>query len=164
MIYFFTQAQLESRLSAKRVKRIYDDNSDGDADANPIKQLRADASSKVRSYLEPLGVMPTFAAMVNATTGELLTGQTFPEEIVRLALDVAVALAAQRHPEVVCMDWRPLMEQCDKDLARLREGKTTLGGQGAPAPVNQGAEVRSGDPDAPELPSPPRTFQNMGDF
>lgn len=128
MIYFFTRAQLEARLSAKRVKRIYDDNSDGNADTDPINQLRADAASKVRSFLEPMGIMDDLEALFNQATGELLSGKVLPDEVVRLSLDVACALAAQRHPEVVRMDWRTMMQQCDSDLCKLRDGKTSLGG------------------------------------
>lgn len=128
MIYFFTKAQFEARLSAKKVKRIYDDNSDGVADVDPVNQLRADATSKVRSYIEPMGIMTTLLPLFNQTTGEVLTNSVLPDEIIRLSLDVGVALAAQRHPEVMRQDWRLLMEQCDKDLARLRDGKTSLGG------------------------------------
>lgn len=128
MIFFVTKAHIENRLSVKRLKRICDDNSDGTADTDPVNQLRADASSKVRSYLEPMGMMVALAAMFNEATGELLSGKVVPEEIVRLTLDVVAALCAQRHPEVMRMDWRTLMEQCDKDLSRLRDGKTSLGG------------------------------------
>lgn len=141
MIYFFTKAQFENRISAKKVKRLYDDNSDGNADTDPVNQLRADASSKVRSYLEPMGIMPSLVAMCNAATGELLPLGSFPEEIVRLSLDVAVALACQRHPEVMRQDWTLLMKQCDADLCKLRDGKTSLGGNGAPETALHGGVV-----------------------
>lgn len=128
MIYLFTKAQFENRVSAKKVKRLYDDNSDGNPDGDPVNQLRADASSKVRSYLEPMGIMPAIEALFDQATGELLTGKVLPEEIVRLSLDVGVALACQRHPEVMRQDWTLLMRQCDSDLTKLRDGKTSLGG------------------------------------
>ncbi len=128
MIFFVTKTHIENRLSVKRLRRICDDNSDGAADTDPVNQLRADASSKVRSYLEPMGMMGALAALFNESTGELLSGKIVPDEIVRLTLDVVTALCAQRHPEVMRMDWRTLMEQCDKDLSRLRDGKTSLGG------------------------------------
>jgi len=128
MIYFFTKAQFENRISAKKVKRLYDDNSDGNADTDPVNQLRADASSKVLSYLEPMGIVPGLTLLCNGSTGELLPSAVFPSEIVRLSLDVAVALACQRHPEVMRQDWTILMKQCDADLCKLRDGKTSLGG------------------------------------
>ena len=174
MIYLFTKAQFEARLSVKKVKRIYDDNSDGSADTNPVNQLRADASSKVRSYLEPMGIMPEIEELFNQTTGELLSGKVLPDEIVRLALDVGVALAAQRHPEVMRQDWVLLMKQCDSDLCRLRDGKTSLGGgtQGGTTtptsdldggvvgvPGEDPARIRSQDDDLPI-----GRWGDMGDF
>lgn len=164
MILFFTQGQLEARLSARRVQRIFDDNNDGTADSAPLKQIRQDASSKVASYLEPVGLMPTLAALVNPTTGELLDiAKGFPEEVVRLSLDVGVALSCQRFPEVMRMEWLPLMTQAEKELCALRDAKTSLGGQGAPEAVNQGGAVLDGD--ATRLaPVPQRHFDDMGDF
>jgi hypothetical protein len=128
VIYLFTRAQLENRISPKKVKRLYDDNSDGSADTDPVNQLRADASSKVRSYLEPMGIMPALEALFDQGSGELLANKVLPDEIVRLALDVAVAMACQRHPEVMRQDWSLLMKQADADLSKLRDGKTSLGG------------------------------------
>ena len=170
MIYFFTKAQLEARLSKKKVKRIYDDNSDGTADTDPVNQLRADASSKVRSYLEPLGIMASLEALFNQTTGELLSGKVLPDEIVRLALDVGVALAAQRHPEVMRQDWTLLMKQADADLCKLRDGKTSLGGgtQGSvatPQSEIQGSVVgRPSREDDPDDSRPAQQWGDMGDF
>ena len=139
MILFFTRAQLEARLSAKRVQRFFDDNNDGTPDLDTIAQIRQDASSKVAGYLEPIGLMTTFATLVNATTGELLDpAKGFPEEVVRLSLDVATALSAQRFPEIMRTDWEKLMTQAEKDLCNLRDGKTSLGGQSAPEAVNVG--------------------------
>lgn len=128
MIYFFTKKQLENRLSAKRVKRVYDDNRDGNADSDPINQLRADATSKVRSYLAPMGIMPALEALFDQVTGELLTDKILPEEVVRLALDQAHVYAAQRFPEQWKLDWLVMQKQVDKELCDLRDGKTSLGG------------------------------------
>lgn len=172
MIFFITKTQFENRIGAKRVKRLYDDNSDGTADTDPVNQLRADASSKVRSYLEPMGIMDSLVALFNQTTGELLTGKVLPDEVIRLTLDVAVALAAQRHPEVMRQDWRLLMQQCDADLKALREGKTSLGGgtQGSvatPESEIQGATVIVGDSSAvscAEDGDAEGRFGDMGDF
>lgn len=165
MILFFTQAQLEGRISVKRLKRVLDDDDDGEADTNAVLGLRRDASSKVASYLEPLGVMATYATYVNSSTGELLDANAMPfhAEVVRLGLDVAVALAAQRFPEVYRMDWRALMEQAELELQNLREGVTSLGGGGAPEVVNQGATVLSGNTTTQEAETQ-RFFDDMGDY
>ncbi len=170
MIYFFTKKQLEARMSAKRVQRIFDDNADGSVDTDPVNQLRADASSKVRSFLEPMGTFASIVLLFNQTTGELLTGKILPEEVVRLALDVAVALACQRHPEVMRQDWVKLMDQVDKDLAKLRDGKTSLGGgmQGGvetPETLVQGAvAVYADDGRCTDEDERTAHFGDMGDF
>lgn len=164
MILFFTKALLEGRLSVKRVQRIFDDDNDGVVDSDPLMQLRRDASSKVASYLEPIGLMPRLEALVNPTTGELLAPASgFPEEVVRLALDVAVALACQRFPEIMRQDWQTLMAQAEKDLDRLRTNKTSLGGQGAQEAANEGGAIRSGDPLNP-IPVPKVFANGTSDF
>lgn len=105
---------LENRLSKGTVRRIFDDNNDGTADNDVITQLLEDASSKVDSYLG--GVF------------ELPLSQPYPHEVLRLELDVAVAFAAGRFPETLrMMDAKVLMEMAEKDLDRLRTGKTRLG-------------------------------------
>lgn len=105
---------LENRLSKGTVRRIFDDNNDGTADNDVITQLLEDASSKVDSYL--------------AGVFELPLAQPYPHEVLRLELDVAVAMAAQRFPETLrMMDAKVLMEMAEKDLDRLRTGKTKLG-------------------------------------
>lgn len=106
---------LERRMSPKTLKRIFDDNNVGNSDNDSVEALLADAEAKVNSYLAPLGILP-------------LT-DPIPPEVTRLDLDVAVAYAAQRHPEAVAVnhDWMKLMEQAEKDLCRLRDGKTMLG-------------------------------------
>lgn len=170
MILFFTRAQLESRMGSRKIKRLLDDNQDGLADTDAVNQLRADASSKVRSYIEPMGVMPTIEALFNQTSGELLNGKKLPDELVRLALDVAVALAAQRHPEVMRQDWRQLMEQVDKDLCKLRDGKTSLGGGtqgGVATPESQvqgGTVVIADDGSGTEEDERVARWSEMGDF
>ena len=126
---FVTQKQLEDRLSATTVQRIYDDNRDGVADTDPVAQLLADASSKVAGRLR--GVY-TIAQLVAATCHEL----------VRVTLDVAVAMAAQRHPEVVRRDWEPLMRQADKDVTAIRLDDASLDTDGAPEPkANVGGQA-----------------------
>src|SRR5690348_14231244 len=87
---YFTEEDLEARLSKAVVRRILDDNNDGETDYDPLQQIRKDSCSKVSSYI--IGVY------------EYPLTQPYPHEVTRLALDVAVAYAAQRHPEVVKKD------------------------------------------------------------
>lgn len=160
---FVTQTQLESRLSAKRVKRMFDDDANGTADVNPVKQLRQDASSKVASYLEPIGIITSMGTYFDGSTGELVAQASVHPEIVRLTLDVAQAMAAQRHPTIWQIDWEKLMKGAETDLKNLREGKTSLGGNGAPEVVNQGAFLVSGNT-ATENADTQRFWDDMGDF
>jgi hypothetical protein len=89
----------------------------------------------VASYLRPIYDLTTVAASP-------------PHEVVRLTLDVAYAMAAQRYPEVVRVDWLPLMQAAEKDLGRLRDGTTRLDVIGSPEPAqNVGGSVSEGDPD-----------------
>lgn len=165
-VLLFTKAQLEARVSAKRLKRICDDNSDGDADDDPVALVRRDASSKVMSYVKPLGIAPQIEALF-ATNGELVDANSGPdEELVRLALNVAVAMLCQRHPEVMRLDWQKLMDDADKELDKLRKGVTSLALSTAPAVANAGATVvtESGSSTVTECPPPPRIFDDMGDF
>lgn len=145
---YFTQTDLELRLSTEVVKQIYDDDNSGSAKSDAIDALVSDASSKVDSYLRGIYTLPL--AVV-------------PNEVKRLALDVAVAYAAQRHAEYVRRDWKPLMEQVEKDLEKLRLGKTRLDVQTDPEPgANEGGFVQNGTASDPNTPF--KVFSNMGDF
>lgn len=148
---YFTSDDLEDRLSRDVVRQILDDNNDGAADANAVDRLLKDASSKVASYLR--GTYDLDAVKTNT-----------PNEVVRLALDVAEALAARRHPEhVKGKDWEKLMRAVESDLTKLRNGVTRLDVIGTPEPAkNVGVQFASGDPNKPEL--PPRFSDDFGDF
>jgi hypothetical protein len=143
---FITKAQLEKRLSSIIVKRIYDDDNDGVADTDPLDQLCMDASSKVRGKLGPV------------YNPDLLDSATV-DEIRRITLDQAHAMAAQRFPEVLRIDGFRLMEQADKDLKALRIGDANLGVNGSPEPAaNVGGTVTSGDINDPDYPEPKEHF------
>lgn len=131
---FITQTQLSRRLGPATLRRLYDDNDAGTADTNAVAQLIADASGKVASHLQ--GIVPLSAAATAAT------GDT-AHEIVRLTLDVAVAMAAQRNPEVLpSYDGLELMKQAERDLDRLRKNTTALDTDAAPNPAaNEGGEI-----------------------
>ena|SRR3990172_5508159 len=111
---------LEKRMSVAVVRAIYDDNNDGDADADPVAQLIDDAESKVMSYYQP-----TYGATLPATV---------PKELIRMTLDVAQAMAGQRHPEIVRQDWEKRMVVAERDLTRMRKRETTLGIDTSPEP------------------------------
>lgn len=149
---YWVQADLEDRLSAEVVKQILDDNLDGAADATPVTRLQKDSSSKVDSYLRPIygKAMPLAAP--------------YPNEVIRLALDVAEALAAKRHPAYVRRAWKELMDAAEADLDKLRRGVVRLDVGVPPEPAaNEGGSVRSGDPANP-TPNPKFFADGTGDF
>jgi hypothetical protein len=151
MADLITIEQLEARLSATGVTRLYDDDNDGEADDEPIAQLCRDASSKVRGKLGPVYDPDNITADA-------------ADEVVRVALDQAFAMAVQRFPEVMKFhDWEKLMAQADKDLKELRNGMANLGVNTPPEPAaNQGGRVTSGNPNRP---TPRKRFSdNWGDF
>lgn len=151
---FITKEQLQDRLSEPVLRRIADDGGDGIPDQRVVDRLLRDACSKVRGGLGLILDVDLFTE-VNATEAE---------ELVRIALDTAVAYAAARFPEVMRRDWVPMMKQVDADLDRIRKGLANLGTNLAPEPAaNQGGAIRSGDPREPTLVDYRFTY-NWGDF
>lgn len=152
---FFTAAQLSRRLGPATMRRIYDDMGAGSADSDAIAQLIADASGKVAGVLRGLVSLDAVAAAAAADEAH---------EVVRLSLDVAVAMAAIRHRSAVPdMDGIELMKQADRDLKMLRESYSQLDTDGSPnPPANVGASAL---PD-PTASTTPTTFRGggFGDF
>jgi len=129
---YITQQDLEDRVSARVLREVLDDENVGLASADSVTRILKDASAKVAGYLRGTYDLTTVASVL-------------PEEVVRLTLDVAVAYLAQRHPEVMRVDWTPLMEQADKELKALRRGDTRLDIEGPPEPpANTGGAVGEG--------------------
>lgn len=146
---FIEEEDLEARLSSATCRRIFDDNNDGEVDFNPLQQLRKDASSKMASVLRGLYPLPVPTPI--------------DPEIVRLTLDIATWMAAQRHPEVVRKDWEKLKKASDQELDDLRKGKFRLTIDVMPdSPVTAGPKLIAQNPDD----DPPTKFfvGGMGDF
>lgn len=147
---YITADHLRQRLSPYVVTRLYDDANVGAAETGaggPVEALIRDASAKVAGKLR--GVYSLDAVAANT-----------PSEVVRLTLDVAEAMGAKRHPEVIRgKNWMELWDAVSRELNDLRTGKSSLDVEGTPEPsATVGAEVYSGDPD---LPDPgPQTFLN----
>jgi phage gp36-like protein len=127
---YITTTDLTNRLGAFTVRRILDDNVDGVADSAPFTALIADASSKVAGYLQGVYSLSAVAAST-------------PREVIRLTLDVAVAMCAQRHPEVMRgIDWVELMKAANHDLEQLRKNVVGLDTDASPNPAaNEGGEL-----------------------
>jgi phage gp36-like protein len=146
-----TDEQLEARLSSYVVNRLLDDNGDGAGDADVLLQLRKDASAKVRGHIGPVFDPDTL-------------DENIVDEVVRITLDVAQAMAAQRHPEVMRVDGFELMKQAERDLKKIRIGESNLGTKEDPPGVgaNNGGYVSSGNPNRT---TPKKRFtDNWGDF
>jgi phage gp36-like protein len=134
---YATKRDLEKRLSADVVRRIYDDNNDGDTDSDAVDALLFDATAKVDSY---------FSAVTSVPIGMVGTPPVYPREVIRLTLDVAEAYAAKRHPEVVARDWEKLMKAAEADLMKYRKGETKLGASPPDPAANHGAMVGADSP------------------
>lgn len=134
-----TKAQLEARLSKRVVQRLLDDDRDGAADTNVVDRLLLDASGKFAGFAAQIYDIAAIRAMA---------ANVLPDEVTRLTLDVAQAMAAQRHPEFVRLDGFELMKQVVAELKMLREGMTNTGVADDVAPETQdiGGAVVSGSP------------------
>jgi phage gp36-like protein len=154
MAAYFTRADLEDRMSADVVLRVFDDNNDGNSDSSSIARFIADCSSEVDSFVRP--IYPTYP----------LTAP-IPNQIKNLALDVAEWRMARRQPEVVRKDWIELRKIVHEDLTNLRSGKTRLDvpdGQSPNPPSNVGATVSSGNSGVRTANCPGSFWKDMGDF
>lgn len=127
---YWEQGDLEDRLSEAIVRALLDDDNNGAPAPSVIARLQDDSDSHVNSYLRPIYRLPL---------------SSVPNEVKRLSLDVACAMAAMRRPEVVRRDGKALMEMALADLKSLRRGDTRLDVEVLP-PANTGGTVRSGDP------------------
>jgi phage gp36-like protein len=114
---WITKAQLESRISARVVEQIYDDESTGYPEDNVISRLLEDATSYVAEAIED----------VYKSSEEWPLTSPYPSNVVRLTLDAAEAYAAKRHPEYVKRDWEKCFKHLDLQLDRLREAKRSTG-------------------------------------
>ncbi len=159
MSAYFRREDLEARVSPQTVREVFDDDNTGTPSSTALARLIGDACSKVDSYLQPVYGLPLVPTWDDATDpGHLLP--IYPTEVVRLALDVAVAMLAQRHPEYVKRDWERLMKAAEDDLMKLRKSTTTLDSAPPEPGANQGAHLTGGVDGAP----PVQIFDDMGDW
>lgn len=110
-----TTAHLSNRLSKSTHTRVFNDNDTGEFDTEAEKQLRLDASTKVRGALPNIPIEELIAS-----------NETVSEELRRITLDVAHAMCALRSPLVIKIDALGLMDLAEKDLLRLRNSQITL--------------------------------------
>lgn len=97
--------------------RLLDYSGNGEADTDCLQQLLSDASSKVLGRIQRAFPAQGLRDMLAAD---------LPHDIVRVTLDVAMAMACRDHPEVMRQEWEPLMKSADADLAALAKGEASL--------------------------------------
>lgn len=146
-----TKEQLVARLGQVLFERVFDDNNDGAADKLSEEQLRRDASGMVRG-----GIGLVF------DVDQLTAGLS--DELTRVTLDVAEAMATKRRPTIMMGDWSELMKDARESIKALRNGVANLGIKSPPEPAaNQGVRMTSGNPDAPGS-FPKRFSDDWGSF
>lgn len=144
---YATAADLALAMGPEVVRAIFDDDLSGTADDSPIAYILAEAQSRVDSYLRQLYAIPL---------------DPVPNVVRSITIDVAIALAQKRHPEVVRADGDALMKRAIEDLQRIRSGEMKLDSMTLPTPKNAQVLYSSG---MAANPTPaPRFFDNMGDF
>lgn len=143
--------RLEKRLSAQVVRRIYDDNNDGEADDSPLLQVCEDAEAHFESFCSGIYDLATLRASP-------------PSEAVRLCLDCAEAMAYRRFPRAAARDWLPMWQVVEKELEGLRTRKTRLNTTTAPEPAsNEGGAVYLGTTEVNDDETT-SVFSDFGDF
>lgn len=107
-----SQKDLEDRVSRQLVRAGLDDNNDGFSDAGPVNRILVDASSYVMGAIGGAYDFPI--------------GSPYPNELQRIALDVACAYLSIRHPEMVRFDGQAMLLQARAELKDLKNGVTQL--------------------------------------
>lgn len=151
---YSSQTDLENALGIFIVKTIFDDNQDQTVDDGPMTACLASGDAECNSFLRG-----TYDITFPITP--------VPDELKFAAVDFCCAYAVRRRPDVVrAMGEQPWTAFRDAAIEKMKRFASSL--QRLPpstgTPTNVGADVVTGDPANPDLPSPPRTFQNMGDF
>jgi phage gp36-like protein len=150
MAEYVTPDELKDALGAHVVRALYDDDNSGEPDAAPIASAIRRATSKVNAYLRRLYVLPI--------------AEPIPDIIKSITLDLTIAYAQLRHPEVVRVDGEKLIKAAEADLERLRDGKIELDIPTLPKALNEQIELRRGPLGAAGEPSPPVFTRGIGDF
>jgi len=150
---YAVRADLELAIGVETVTQIFDDDSSGSGDADPITQLLLEASSYVDAHLEQLYEIPIADSNGNV-----------PNLVKFLTLDVAAGLAFNRHPEFVRVTAKDRLDRAMKLLERLRKGDIGLDSELLPVPRNEISTARSGDATSPTYNPLIFSYGKMGDF
>lgn len=144
---YATADDLALAMGPEVVRAIFDDDLSGTADDSPVAYILAEAQSRVDGYLRQLYVIPL---------------DPVPNLVRSITIDVAIALAQKRHPEVVRADGDGLMKRAIEDLQRIRSGEMKLDSMTLATPQN--AQVLYSNGMAANRAPQARFFDDMGDF
>ena len=123
---------VENRISAAVVRRITDDDNDGDSDNGPISDLINSAEAMFEGAVRDIYTLTALRASRSFRARQIV-------------LDLVQALAAKRFPRAMGREWEPLMQDARAQLKDLREGRSALDVVGSPEPAaNKGGEILTG--------------------
>lgn len=112
-----TSEELELRLSPPNYRKVFNDWGTSEVSQKAEEQMRADASSKVRGELANAYSMDELVS----------TNESIGSELRRITLDVAHGMCAIRAPRIFPdVDGFSMIEQAEKELSKIRDGKTSL--------------------------------------
>lgn len=119
---YWDKSDLEARIGPEKVRQFLDDENTGEASEAAIVRLQRDADSFVEGFLRP---------MYDLEEVRLVR----PNQVVRLSLDAAVMMLAQRHPEYIRKDWKEIRSALMQDLELIRRNVMRLDLETSPEPA-----------------------------
>ena len=159
---YITQTDVTQRMTAQLLVEIYDDDGSGTiavAEEPALTDIILDAENLVEEYIRK-----TYGG--SAFNWMRTTGVAVPRSVKRRCLDAVRILIAERHPGYIRIDTEAAWKRFHEDMTRLRVREVEMavadGADPEPA-VNEGADVRSGDPDDTD-PAEPYFLRSMGIF
>lgn len=114
--YYITVQDFENEVGRDVVVAYYDDNNDSSADPGPLRRLLIDSESTVEGFMRAAGYDLEEARLKGST----LT------DVVRLALEVAVARTYLRHPEIARYDGDKAWTRIRRELLDIQEKRQRL--------------------------------------
>jgi len=155
---YIAEADLTNRWPLEVLLQVFDDDRDGSLDEGVTTHHILTAESRVEQVLQK-----TYGP--GGLTSLRALGASAPFAVKRMILDVFEVYMIRRHPEYIRGRWVEREKSVMADLEALRVRELELDNEGAaPEPaVNEGGDVRSGDPDN-TCPVPPAYTRGMGAY
>lgn len=143
---YITQTDVEQRLTAALVLRIYNDDGDGSlstAEESALSDVILDAENRVEESIRKTYGLAGLTWLRGESTSA-------PRSIKRRCLDCVRIYIAERHPEYIRIDTDKAWQRFERDLEMMQEREIELAviGNSEPEPaVNEGGSVYSGNED-----------------